>query len=79
MLCSTRDEIATCGDGTEPWVQLEFSLFYSFDAMVQTTKPKTRERKKHILTSFKTPEWPIRPNKRLHLKCCLVFYNNKPK
>ena len=24
--------------------------------------------KKDILTSFKRPKWPIRPNKRLHLK-----------
>ena len=23
--------------------------------------------------SFKRPKWPIRPNKRLDIKCCLVF------
>ena len=34
-----------------------------------------KERKKDILTSFKRPKWPIRPNKRLHLKCFLVFEN----
>ena len=34
-----------------------------------------KERKNDILTSFKRPKWPIRPNKRLHLKCCLVFEN----
>ena len=34
-----------------------------------------QERKKDILTSFKRPKWPIRPNKRLHLKCFLVFEN----
>ena len=26
-----------------------------------------KERKKEMLTSFKRPKWPIRPNKRLHL------------
>ena len=26
-----------------------------------------KERKNDILTSFKRPKWPIRPNKRLHL------------
>ena len=45
-----------------------------------TTELKERnkrkeERKKDILMSFKRPKWPIRPNKRLHLKCCLVFEN----
>ena len=34
-----------------------------------------RERKKDILMSFKRPKWPIRPNKRLHLNCHLVFEN----
>ena len=29
--------------------------------------------------SSKRPKWPIRPNKRLHRKCCLIFENNKPK
>ena len=38
-----------------------------------------KRRKKDILTSCKRPKWPIRPNKRLHLKCCLVFENNKSK
>ena len=38
-----------------------------------------KRRKKDTLTSFKRPKWPIRPNKRLHLKCCLVFENNKSK
>ena len=38
-----------------------------------------KERKNDILTAFKRPKWPIRPNKRLHLKCCLVFENNKSK
>ena len=28
---------------------------------------RKKERKKEILTSFKRPKWPIRPNKRLHL------------
>ena len=32
-------------------------------------------RKKDILTSLKRPKWPIRQNKRLHLKCFLVFEN----
>ena len=32
-----------------------------------------KERKKDILMSFKRPKWPIRPNKKLHLKCCLIF------
>ena len=36
---------------------------------------RKKERKKDILTSFKRPKWPIRPNKRLHLKCFLVFEN----
>ena len=40
---------------------------------------REKERKKDILTSFKRPKWPIRPNKRLHLKCCLVFENSKSK
>ena len=40
---------------------------------------KERKKKKDILTSFKRPKWPIRPNKRLHLKCCLVFENNNKK
>ena len=38
-----------------------------------------RESKKEILTSFKRPKWPIRPNKRVHRKCCLIFENNKKK
>ena len=38
-----------------------------------------KERKKDILMSFKRPKWPIRPNKILHLKCCLIFENNKSK
>ena len=38
-------------------------------------KERKKERKKDILTSFKRPKWPIRPNKRLHLKCFLVFEN----
>ena len=37
------------------------------------------ERKKDILTSCQRPKWPISPNKRWHLKCCLVFENNKSK
>ena len=41
--------------------------------------PHKRERKQDILTSFKRPKCPIRENKRLHLKCCLVFENNKSK
>ena len=32
-------------------------------------------RKKEILTSFKRLKWSIRSNKRLHLKCCLIFEN----
>ena len=32
---------------------------------------KMEERNKDVLTSFKRPKWPIRPNKRLHLKSCL--------
>ena len=44
---------------------------------VQRKKERKKERKKDILTSFKRPKWPIRPHKRLHLKCCLVFENNK--
>ena len=28
---------------------------------------------------FKRSKWPIRPNKGLHLKCGLVFENNKSK
>ena len=35
------------------------------------------ESKKDILTSFKRPKWLIIPKKRLHLKCCLFFENNK--
>ena len=31
------------------------------------------------LASLKSPKWRIRPNKRLHLKCCLVLENNKSK
>ena len=38
-----------------------------------------KERKEDILTSFERPKWPITPNKRLHLKCCLFFESNKPK
>ena len=38
-----------------------------------------KERKKVILTSTKRPKFSIRPNKRLILKCCLIFGNNKPK
>ena len=34
---------------------------------------RKKERKKDILMSFKRPNWPIRPNHRLNLKCCLVF------
>ena len=40
--------------------------------------PAKKEREKDILRSFKRPKWPIRPNKILHLKRCLV-YENKPK
>ena len=36
-----------------------------------------KERKKDILTSFKRPKCPIRPNKRLHLKCFLVFERDR--
>ena len=32
-------------------------------------KERKKKRKKDTLTSFKRPKWPIRPNKRLHLKC----------
>ena len=42
-------------------------------------KRKKKERKKDILMSCKRAKWPIRPNKRLHLKCCLVIENNKSK
>ena len=38
-------------------------------------RERDRERKKEILMSFKRPKWRIRPNKRLHLKCGLVFEN----
>ena len=31
------------------------------------------ETKKDIYTSIKRTKWPIRSNKRVHLKCCLVF------
>ena len=41
-------------------------------------REREKERKKKdILMSCKRPKWPIRPNKRLHLKCCLVFENKK--
>ena len=36
-------------------------------------------KKERYITSFKRPKWPKRTNKRLHLKCCLVFENNKPR
>ena len=36
-------------------------------------RERERERKKDILMSFKRPKWPIRPNKRSHRKCCLIF------
>ena len=39
---------------------------------IARVKANLLERKKDILTSFKRPKWPIRPNKRLHLKCGLV-------
>ena len=35
--------------------------------------------KKDISTSFKRSKWPIRPIKRLHLKCYLISENNKSK
>ena len=31
-------------------------------------REREREREREILTSFKRPKWPIRPNKRLHLE-----------
>ena len=36
-------------------------------------------RKKDMFMSFKRPTWRTRTNKRLNLKCCLVFENKKPK
>ena len=38
-----------------------------------------KKEKKDILTSFKRPKWPISPNKRLNLRSCLFFENNKSK
>ena len=51
-------------------------LSYPYPIPLQS---KRKGRKKDILTSFKRPKWPIKPNKRLQLKCCLVFENNKSK
>ena len=45
------------------------------ECMTQTGK----EIKKDTLWAFKRPKWPIRSNKRLHLKWCLIFENNKSK
>ena len=42
-------------------------------------KARKKERKKDTVTSFKRPKWPIRPNRRLHLRRCLVFENKKLK
>ena len=41
------------------------------------TKNRSIERKKkeRYIKFFERPKWPIRPNKRLHLKSCLVFEN----
>ena len=36
-------------------------------------------RKKNILTSFKMPVWPIRPNKRLHLKVLSRLWEQQTK
>ena len=39
-------------------------------------RERERERKKErYINVFKRPKWPIRRNKRLHLKCFLVFEN----
>ena len=38
-------------------------------------KEREREKKERYINVFKRPKWPIRPNKRLHLKCFLVFEN----
>ena len=52
------------------FLHLEHSLPYSrkiiWCQLIWHLVPK--ERKKDILMSFKRPKWPIRPNKRLHLK-----------
>ena len=34
----------------------------------------TASRKKHTLTSFKRPKWPIKANKKLHLKMLSCVY-----
>ena len=36
-----------------------------------------RKKKERYINVFKRPKWPIRPNKRLHLKCFLVFRRSK--
>ena len=46
-----------------------------YNAFVIILPERKKERKKDILMSFKRLKWSIRPNKSLHLKCCLVFEN----
>ena len=53
--------------------------FYDKGVISEVLTIRKNERMKDILTPSKRPKRPIRANKRLHLKCFLVFKNNKSK
>ena len=57
----------------------EHGTFYAVAKNARRRGQRRKEKETDILTSFNWPKWPIRPNKRLHVKCCLVFGNNKSK
>ena len=71
MECMDREMAAVQLD----WQVLEWGLHLGSHIDHPSPHQAEEERKKDILTSFKRPKWPIRPNKRLHLECCLVFEN----
>ena len=58
----------TCGSNRKP--NQKTGLMESLDTQYAGERKKER-----YINVFERPKWPIRPNKRLHLKCFLVFEN----
>ena len=71
--------ISQLGALVQPLTDLQLAGLRVMGLSKVVTNIKKKASKNHILTSFKRPKWPMRRNKRLHVKCCLVFGNNKSK
>ena len=74
-----------CIQDIDSHIDFDFNAFTNLkwiqdiDSHIEANYSTKQEKERKILTSFKRPKWPIRPNKILHRKCCLVFENNKSK